>query len=435
MTTTTSSSPKFCHLHVHSEYSIMDGTIVIKKLVKEVKKRGHTHIALTDHANMHGIVEFYSAAKAEGLTPILGCEIYHEGIEETRGIQLKSGKPEFIEPFHLTVLVKNTAGYKSLLKLISSGYLGKNLKEVPVITEEDLKKESSEIVALSSCLRGEFGTLVKKLRSLNPDSDLVFDDTNPKNSHVCSALKSHVEKMKNIFGDGNYFIELIDNNLLEQKLLLPDLVAAARYFSIPIVATCDAHYLEEDFAETHALAVAIKNGLTMNDIRDRMRQADFQLAPDKLMEERFAKWPEALSNTMKIASMCSGAEIKMDTSYLPKISVPDGMSTADLLKKLAYEGLENRFPLIRAFYGEEFTEEKRKAYLDRIDFELSVINDMGFPDYFLIVHDFIAWSKKQGIPVGPGRGSGAGSLVAYALTITNIDPISLQSYFRTFFEP
>ena len=172
-------NPSFCHLHVHSEYSIMDGTIVIKDLVKEVKKRGHTHVALTDHSNMHGAVEFYSAAKAEGIIPILGCEIFHQGFKETREL-FKETLKQRLEPVHLVVLAKNNDGYSSLLRLVSSAYFGENLREVPVVNESDLFEHSKELVALSSCLRGEFGQLVSALRHVNGDSDLLFDENHEK---------------------------------------------------------------------------------------------------------------------------------------------------------------------------------------------------------------------------------------------------------------
>jgi len=409
----------------------MDGTVVIKELMKEVKNRGETHVALTDHANMHGAVEFYLAAKSNGITPIIGCELYHEGLSET--LELARDEKVNQGPYHLTTLAKNNEGYSSLLKLVSSGYIGDNIKDVPVISQKDLKEHSKELVALSSCLRGEFGSLVKALKSLQGSSELIFDYEDEKCGPVCHALKTHVEKILAVFGDGNYYVELIDNNLLEQKLLIPSLVLAARHFGLPIVATGDVHYLKEDFAETHALAVAIKNGITMNDIRDRLRQADFHLTSYELMKERFSKWPEALSNTMEIAKKCSGVQIRMDKSYLPKIDRTKGISSEDLLKELTFEGLKNRFETLPAY--ENLSSEKEKIYWDRVEYELSVINNMGFPDYFLIVHDFIAWAKKQGIPVGPGRGSGAGSLVAYALTITNLDPLPYNLLFERFLNP
>ena len=241
--------------------------------------------------------------------------------------------------------------------------------------------------------------------------------------------------MHKIFGEGNYYVELINNNLPEQKRLLPDLVAVAKHFSLPLVASQDAHYLHEDFAETHALAIAIKNGVTMNDLRGRLRKTEFHLASDEQMEQRFAHWPEAISNTMEVARKCSDVQIKMDTYYLPKINFEEGMSSQDTLKKVAYEGLEERFKQLQPIYGDSFDEAKKQSYRERVDYELSVINKMGFPDYFLIVQDFIAWSKSQGIPVGPGRGSGAGSLVAYALTITDIDPIPYNLIFERFLNP
>lgn len=431
------SQTAFVHLHVHSEYSLLDGSIRIKELVKRAKAMGHTHVALTDHGNMHGAVEFYLAAKSADITPILGCEIYHRAFSEDLDEFSKEISDESFQntTFHLVLLAKNTKGYKNLLKIVSSGYLGAHLQEVPTVALTALKTHSSDLIALSGCARGELGFLVRLLRHLSQGSKLILDEQHKTCGVIVNAIAKHFALMHQLFGKDNYFVELIDNNIPSQKGLLEDLVAVARYFNIPIVATSDAHYLDQDYANVHSLAIAIKNSLTLSDIKNRQRNACFHLTNQEEMQRLFGKWPDALENTLKIAKECSDVSIAMDTYYLPKITLEGSETAADALRRLAKEGLDERFKVLDELYGPEFNSEKKQEYWTRLDYELSVIEQMGFPDYFLIVSDFINWAKSNKIPVGPGRGSGAGSLVAYALRITDLDPIPYNLIFERFLNP
>ena len=428
-------SPAYTHLHVHSEYSLADGSIRIKELVRRTAERGHTHVALTDHGNMHGAIEFYQACKGAGIVPIIGCEIYHRGSKRCLNYAKEKGLEESsYGPFHLVVLARDTQGYQSLLKVVSSGYTDGNLNEVPIVPEAALDKHPQQLVALTSCLRGEFAFWVKELRKAVGSGPLCFDADTPAVKAAYQGLAEYVKHMTQRFGSSNFYVELINNNLSEQRRLIPDLVAAAEHFQLPVVASADAHYLDKDFADTHALAVAIKNGITLNHIRERQRNAHFHLSSDEEMQSLFADYPQALANTMEVAKKCSGIEIKMDTYYLPKIDLGTNESPVEALERIAKEGLEERFSVL-AECGVALTDDKKKVYWERLEYELKVIVQMGFPDYFLIVQDFINWAKRNHIPVGPGRGSGAGSLVAYALKITDLDPLPYNLIFERFLNP
>ena len=428
-------SPEYAHLHVHSEYSLADGSIRIKELVKKTVERGHTHVALTDHGNMHGAIEFYQACKGSGITPIIGCEIYHRGSDQSLAYAKDKGLEDTSQgAFHLVVLAKDTKGYQSLLKVVSSGYTDGNLNEVPIVPESALDEYPEQLVALTSCLRGEFAFWVKELRKASGSGELSFDLTRPGLKAPYEGLSAYVAMMKQRFGEENFYVELINNNLAEQKRLIPDLAAAADHFQVPLVASADAHYLDKEFADTHALAVAIKNGITLNHIRERQRSAHFHLANDEEMKNLFAQYPQAITNTMEVARKCSGIEIKMDTYYLPKIDLGTNESPVEALERIAKEGLEERFSVL-AECGVALTDDQKKVYWERLGYELKVIVQMGFPDYFLIVQDFINWAKRNEIPVGPGRGSGAGSLVAYALKITDLDPLPYNLIFERFLNP
>ena len=374
---------------------------------------------------MHGAVEFYLSAKKAGLIPILGAEIF---------VQASDGNTLDSKPYNLVLLAENTEGYHKLLKIVSSAYVGSQLEPVPTVPLAVLKENSKGLIALSSSLRGEFAQLLLSLKKQTLAHDLIFDPKEEKAVLAYNKLKQHVHLMKQCFSENRYYVELIDNNLFQQKMLLADLVQAAEHFSLPIVATAHALYLDSDFSDSHALLTAIKNNLTLKDIRSRIRSAEFHLASDKEMHKKFSKWPTALSNTMKIAKLCSHVEIKMDTYYLPKIAA-QGETPEQALRSLAKKGLEERFQALQPIYGDKFDDEAKKQYWQRLEYEISVIVQMGFPDYFLIVQDFIAWAKTQKIPVGPGRGSGAGSLVAYALQITDLDPIPYNLIFERFLNP
>lgn len=430
--------PLFTHLHVHSEYSFLDGSIRIKELIKKAKSLGHTHVALTDHHNMHGAIDFYTEAKSAGLIPIVGCEIYHEPFGDMKKLAILAGdkEPEPYERAHLLLLAQDTKGYKNLIKIVSQGYCYEGFSDLPkVLASEWEHLDGSGIVALSACQMGQMGYLVKLLRKVSgTEQPLCLDPSHPVAGVILQHLEDFIQTMHKIFGTKQFYVELIDNNLPGQKIFLDDLVTIAEHFSLKIVGTADAHYLEPDFSHIHALAVAIKNSLTLDDIRDRLKEARFHLTDNEEMELIFQKWPEALAHTMEIANKCSGLHIQTGVHYLPKITL-DGIEPKDALRQIAIDGLKKRFDVLKDFYKDGFTPEKQEEYWQRLYYELKMIEQMGFPDYFLIVQDFINWAKSQKIPVGPGRGSGAGSLVAYALRITDLDPLPYNLIFERFLNP
>ena len=428
---------EFAHLHVHSEYSLLDGSCRIDRLVERAQQMGHTHVALTDHGNMHGAVDFYLAATKAGITPILGCEIYHrvpsEILELTEQVGVSSDRVP--GAFHLVLLAQDTVGYKNLIKIVSSGYCGSDFNELPIVEPQQIEAHCRQIVALSACAKGQLGFLVALLRRLSPEGPFPFDRFNGKQRLVMDAIEHYARSMGSQFGGENFYVELIDNGLPGQRQQIDDLAAVADRLGLEIVASADAHYLDQGFSELHALSIAIKNSLTLNDIRSRIRTSTFHLASDAEMAQRFSAYPQALSNSMVIARKCSGLELSMGTYFLPKIDLGTGESPKQALRRIAAEGLQARFEVLGKLYGPDFDDAKKQEYHKRLGHELDVIEQMGFPDYFLIVQDFINWAKTQKIPVGPGRGSGAGSLVAYALRITDLDPIPYNLIFERFLNP
>ena len=421
--------PPFIHLHVHSEYSLMDGAIRITDMVQKAKDLGHTAIALTDHTNMFGAVEFYTACKGAGINPIIGCEIFHEGLPST--IDLVDTKTPGLDGFHLTLLAKTTKGYHSLMRIVSYGYL-RSKSAAPIVCGSDLDQETEDLFALSSCLRGEFGRLVAKFADIEPNV-AAFDKPSKDGLPILKALNLHVKTMIERFGSNHYFIEIIDNNLSKQKELIPWLVAAARHYGLPLVATADAHYLDKDFSEAHAVLTSVKNDLTMSKIRERRKDVTFHLLDNEEMLARFSEYPDALSNTLLIADQCE-VKLTFGEFFLPEFDL-NGEDINDALKRISKEGLKERLNFINKMAQTPLTQEQETVYWDRLDYELNVIVEMGFPGYFLIVQDFINWAKDHDIPVGPGRGSGAGSIVAYALRITDLDPIPLNLIFERFLNP
>ncbi|MBC7661402.1 MAG: DNA polymerase III subunit alpha [Chitinophagaceae bacterium] len=424
----------YVHLHVHSEYSLLDGAIRIADLVKKAKKLGHTAVALTDHGNMFGAIEFYSKCIDYGIKPIVGSEIYYEGTTSVAQLTEDGFAPlRATDAYHLVVLAKSLKGYYSLCRIVSAPYSDPR-SPVPVVRHEVLKKNAEELIALSSCLRGEFATLVELLAHQAGDfaENLrnPFDEIKP----LVDALNHHVSEMKAMFGAENYFIEIIDNNLPNQKRMIPLLAAAAAHYGLQLVATADSHYLNPDDQEAHAVLTAIKNDLTMSDIRGRIQTSEFHVLTDEEFEVRFKQWPEALANQKVIADACQ-LEFKFGEYFLPRFSLPSGESEPDALRRLAKEGLEDRLVYLRKLYGKSHDQGKEDDYWKRLAYEVEVIISMGFPGYFLIVQDFINWAKDNDIPVGPGRGSGAGSVVAYALKITDIDPLRFNLIFERFLNP
>jgi DNA polymerase-3 subunit alpha len=399
--------PEFVHLHVHSEYSLLDGSIKVKKLVKELVARKAKAAALTDHDALHGAVEFFLECQKEKINGIIGYEA------NVAPLILTDSKL----PFHLVLLAENSAGYANIIKLCSiANTTGKNRMgpESIVISWDELRNHSAGIICLTSCLRGELQQLLLSGSEQQADSFL--------------------EHLVSIFGATHVFVELIDNNIPQQKQLIPIQVAAARRNGLGIVATADVHYLKSTDRDTHLSLMAIKHKLQKTDVQGFDPSLQFHLATAEDMVAKFADYPEAISNTVLIAERCN---VTIDTKsiFMPDFRQRPDETADDCLARLSREMLEQRKPAVMQWMGGDFNDAVWQTYLERLEYELGVINKMKFAGYFLIVQDFINWAKERGIPVGPGRGSAAGSLVTYALRITNIDPIRFNLLFERFLNP
>ncbi len=388
----------FVHLHIHSEFSLLDGANRIKDLPVRAKELGMKAIAITDHGVMYGVIDFYKACKKEGIKPIIGCEVYvapRSRFDKEPNIDNKY--------FHLILLAKNNQGYKNLSKLVSLGFVDGYYYK-PRIDLEILEKYKEGLIVLSGCLAGAVNQAL-----LNGQEDKAEEIANWH---------------KRVFGK-DYYIELQNNGLKEQVLANQKLVKLARKLDIPIVATNDAHYLKKEDAYNHEVLLCIQTGKRMSDT-DRMRfeTDELYIKSKEEMIEYFENFPDAIENTVKIADECN-VEFEFGHTILPNYDVPENFETHyDYLKKLCDDGIKER-------YGENPSDE----ILKRAEYELSVIKKMGYVDYYLIVWDFIHYAKSQGIPVGPGRGSGAGSILAYAIGITDIDPIKYGLIFERFLNP
>ena len=388
---------KFIHLHVHSEYSLLDGANRIKDLPIRAKEMGMEAIALTDHGVMYGVIDFYKACKKEGIKPIIGCEVYvanRSRFQKEAGLDFNN---------HLILLAKNNEGYQNLTKLVSMGFTD-GFYYKPRIDKEILEKHHEGLICLSACLAGEVNQAILK------------DDM--------EGAKKVALWFKNLFGE-DYYLEVQNNGIREQALANQKLIALSRELDIPLVATNDAHYSRKEDAYNHEVLLCIQTGKKMKD-EDRMRfeTEELYLKTSEEMADFFSNIPEAIENTVKIAKKCN-VEFEFGHTILPNYEVPEGYKTHyDYLKKLCDDGIKIR-------YGEN----PGKEILDRADYELSVIGKMGYVDYYLIVWDYINYAKSVGIPVGPGRGSGAGSILAYAIGITDIDPIQYNLLFERFLNP
>ena len=389
---------EFVHLHIHSEFSLLDGANRIKDLPVRAKELGMDAIAVTDHGAMFGTIDFYKACKANGVKPIIGCEVYvapRTRFDKEPNIDNKY--------YHLILLAKNNEGYKNLAKLVSLGYVDGYYYK-PRIDKEILEKYHEGLICCSACLGGEIAQSILKDDLAKAEEIALWH--------------------KNIFGE-DYYLEVQSNTLREQILVNQKLVELARKLNIPLVATNDSHYLKKEDYYNHEVLLCIQTGKRMTD-EDRMKfqTNDFYIKSPEEMKEFFKNIPEALENTVKIAEKCN-VDFEFGHTILPNYDVPEEFETHyDYIKKLCDDGILSR-------YGENPT----KEILDRAEYELSVIKKMGYVDYFLIVWDYINWAKSQGIPVGPGRGSGAGSIVAYAIGITDIDPIKYNLIFERFLNP
>ena len=388
----------FVHLHIHSEFSLLDGANRIKDLPVRAKELGMNSIAITDHGVMYGAIDFYKACKKEGVKPIIGCEVYvapRSRLQKEPGIDNKY--------YHLILLAKNNQGYKNLSKLVSLSFIDGYYYK-PRIDHEILEQYSEGLVCLSACLAGEVNQAL-----LNGQTE---------------KAKEVALWHKKVFGE-DYYIEIQNNGIREQVLANQKLIQLARKLDIPLVATNDAHYLKREDAYNHEVLLCIQTGKRMSD-EDRMKFDTDELyvkSPEE-MSDYFSAFPDAIENTVKIAEKCN-VEFEFGHTILPNYDVPEGYATHyDFLKELCDNGLKKR-------YGDVLSKEIQ----DRADYELGIIKKMGYVDYYLIVWDFIHYAKTHGIPVGPGRGSGAGSILAYAIEITDIDPIKYGLLFERFLNP
>jgi len=388
----------FVHLHLHTQYSLLDGACRIPELLKLANSYNMDSLAITDHGNMFGVIEFYQEAQKAGIKPIIGCEAYVA--PASRLDKSASGIEE--ASFHLILLAKDEAGYQNLMKLVSSGYL-EGFYYRPRIDKDILSKCSKGLIGLSACLKGEVPNLLQQKR---------FND----------ALKC-ADDYLNIFGKGNFYLELQENGIAEQKEVNNGLVRLSKELGIPLVATNDVHYLAKDHAKSHEALLCIQTQSMLDDPNHmRFQTEEFYFKSPQEMKKLFKDFPEAIANSLDIAGRCN-LELDFNQLHLPKYEAPVGKTKEEFLRQLCEEGLNTRYGKVLPTVGE------------RLEHELKIIKDMGFASYFLIVWDFIHYAKDKGIPVGPGRGSAAGSLVSYLLGITDLDPLKYGLLFERFLNP
>lgn len=387
----------FTHLHLHTEYSLLDGACRIPKLVERIKALGMTACAITDHGVMYGCIDFYSAMKDAGIKPIIGCEVYvcRDRLDKSAANR---------EYSHLILLCENNTGYQNLMKLVSEGFLTGYYYR-PRIDYNLIRQHSEGLICLSACLSGDLPKLLLQGR---------YDDA-----------EAYVREMQDIFGEKNFYVEIMDHGIREEKIVMPRLISLAREMNVPLVATNDCHYLEEKDADAQEVLLCIQTGKTLDDAnRMRMDTRQLYVKSEDEMRTLFASCPDAVDRTQEIADRCN-VEFEFGVTRLPHYPVPEGETALSMLTCLTHEGLRERYPDAKE------TDEPWQ----RLNYELNVISSMGYVDYFLIVWDFIRYAKSQGIMVGPGRGSGAGSIVAYSLGITMLDPLKYQLLFERFLNP
>ena len=387
----------FAHLHVHTEYSLLDGACRISGIMDRVKELGQTAVAITDHGVMYGCIDFYKAAKAAGIKPIIGCEVYvarRKMEDRVHGIDN--------DPYHLVLLCENRKGYENLCYLVSEafthGFYGK-----PRVDLELLEQYHEGLIATSACLAGGVAQYLM-------DEDYA-------------AAKEYGLRMSNIFGPERFYLELQDHGLEEQVAVNQGVMRIARETGLPLIVSNDAHYLRKEDAEMQDVLLCIQTGKTVDD-ENRMKFSteEFYLKSEDELRELFPNCPEAFENTAKIADMCN-LEFTFHEYHLPSFPVPEGYTNEQYFRKLCYEGFEERY------------ENPPESYIERLEYEIGVISRMGYVNYYLIVWDFIRYAKEQGIPVGPGRGSGAASIVAYCMHITEVDPMKYALIFERFLNP
>lgn len=389
--------PGFAHLHVHTEFSLLDGAARIKQLVKQARKMGMTALAITDHGVMYGVVDFYQEAVKHDLKPVIGCEVY---VAPRSRFQKQPGQDDC--QHHLVLLAENSQGYRNLMSLVSAGFL-EGFYYKPRVDRELLARHCRGLIALSGCLAGEIPSLILQRQ---------FD-----------AARQVACYYRDLFGRERFYLELQDHGLPEQSEINRHLVTIGREEGIPLVATNDVHYLGREDQAVHDVLLCVQTGKTIHDEkRLKFKSGEFYLKTPEQMRQLFADYPEALDNTLQIAGRCQ-VDFEFGKVYLPQYELPSGMPAEEYLRRLCLEGLRQRYSQVD------------QALQQRLEYELGVINQMGYASYFLIVWDLIRYAKSKGILVGPGRGSAAGSLVSYCLGITSIDPIRYDLIFERFLNP
>ena len=389
----------FVHLHVHTEYSLLDGSNKIKECVARVKELGMDSVAITDHGVMYGVIDFYRAAKAAGIRPILGCEVY---VAPGSRFDKEAGAGKDDRYYHLVLLAENDLGYHNLMKIVSRGFT-EGYYYKPRVDLELLREYHEGLIALSACLAGEVQKNIQR--------------------GMYEEGKAAALRYQDIFGEGNFFLELQDHGMPEQRLVNQSLLRMSQETGIELVATNDVHYTYAEDEKPHDILLCLQTGKKLKD-EDRMRYegGQYYIKSEEEMRELFPYALQALQNTQRIADRCQ-VEIEFGVTKLPKYDVPEGYTSWEYLKKLCYDGLAARYP------------DAGVQLKERLEYELSTIRSMGYVDYFLIVWDFINYARTQDIMVGPGRGSAAGSIVSYCLGITSIDPIKYQLLFERFLNP
>src|SRR6266545_4167108 len=405
---------EFVHLHLHSQYSLLDGANKLPELCKRVSELGMSAVAVTDHGNMFGAFHFFHEALQHGIRPIIGVEAYIAPADRRdREAQAASESGEGYA-YHLTILAATQKGYQNLVRLVSEGYLT-GFYHRPRMDKALLRQHTEGLIGLSGCLKGEVAGALSRGNY--------------------EAAKKAFLGYEEIFGKGNFYVEIMDHGLPQQTAIVPDLLRLSRETGAPPVATNDSHYLRRDDAFAHEILLCIGMGKTLEDER-RMRfyNDEFYVKNPDEMKARFASWTaEAVSNTVAVAGRCS---VSFDTEglHLPTFAAPDGKTPAEYFGELAREGLDKRLHEMAADPAGA-TGIPTEKYLERLEYEIGVVEKMGFPSYFLIVSDFIRYAREKGISVGPGRGSAAGSIVAWALHITEIDPLKYDLLFERFLNP
>ena len=397
--------PNFTHLHVHTEYSLLDGSSKIKEITKHAAELGMNSLAITDHGVMYGVIDFYEAARSNGIKPIIGCEIYvSPGSRFDKEKQSGEGKYN-----HLILLAENNQGYQNLMKIVSIGFT-EGFYYKPRVDYEILEKYHEGIIATSACLAG----IIPRTLTMG-----MYDD----------AVKEAI-RLRDIFGENNFFLELQDHGIAAQKQVNRQLIKMSDETGIPLICTNDVHYTYKEDADAHDILLCIQTQTTVND-ENRMRYpgGQYYLKSPEEMADLFDYVPEALENTQKIADRCN-VTIEFGVTKLPRFKYPDEFESSwDYINFLCDKGLKLR-------YGDKLNDETFKNEVtERLKYELEVIHNMGYVDYFLIVWDYINFAKEHNIPVGPGRGSAAGSIVSYTLFISDIDPIEYNLVFERFLNP